>query len=324
MDLSVWPLRSYLLVRLNLELFQKTNPIFNDHSISDFFAGISFFNLIKVLSLPVFALTATADMLKWIFLSFPHYALGSSLFNMNQAKILSEVCHIQCERLARTWINLEFGLKFVIPIPRRLKEYAHLIPELLKEYSGFINIDAIIQDVREYAGWIHNATSTDLTVLHNILEELNSYVNVTQVDGILQAIKNYVGSIQIDTLPQHFANHANFSIPHEMGNNFTNFENIFYEIDGLNNSTNEVIISPQFGDYNNLTDVGTLLQQIKHYAHLIHKNPILQEIGNFPGHIHIDPSINGSNLNLLVKWNDSFQIRCDPNKLCSEYFVHRK
>lgn len=37
-------------------------------------------------------------MLKWIFLAFPHYALGYSLFNLNQLKMLSEVCRLKFQQ----------------------------------------------------------------------------------------------------------------------------------------------------------------------------------------------------------------------------------
>lgn len=146
--------------------FQKnTNLIF-------FSTGISFFNLIKVLSMPAFGLSATGDMLKWIFLAFPHYALGSSLFSMNQAKITSEVCRIQCERLQHALINLELSFNLAIPIPQYIKNYAIWIPIVLNNYADKIHLDTIIQEIRNYAKLLHidpifNGTDLSLRVKWN-------------------------------------------------------------------------------------------------------------------------------------------------------------
>lgn len=61
--------------------------------------GTSFFKLIMIMLLPILKLEEMADRLKWIFLAFPHYALGNSLYNMNQFRISVDVCQLKCERL---------------------------------------------------------------------------------------------------------------------------------------------------------------------------------------------------------------------------------
>ena len=49
--------------------------------------------------MPILNLSEMADGLKWVFLAFPHYALGYSLSNMNMFRITVEACHLNCERL---------------------------------------------------------------------------------------------------------------------------------------------------------------------------------------------------------------------------------
>lgn len=185
--------------------------------------------------MPAFALRATADMLKWIFLSFPHYALGLSLFNMNQFKIAAEVCRIHCERLQNTSFTLEFVLDFVIRIPQYIIDIAHLM-----------GVDPILEEIKRYAHLIPTGI---------ILQEMSHYANLTNVDIIPHGIANSSGSIDGNDFPQ------------------------------------------------NMTDLDT----------------IIQELRNYTGLIQIDPTINGSNLNMRVKWNQTLKMSCDPNVMCSKY-----
>lgn len=220
--------------------------------------------------MPVFNLTATVDMLKWIFLPFPHYALGSSLFNMNQAKIAGEVCRVQCERLQRTFVDFEFGFNLVIHFQRDIVKYMVSIGAFLSSHANLIRIETLLEEIRNYVSLI----PTDI-----IPQELRNYVNLTHIDTLLQVSRDYSSLIPIEIIPQAIKYYTNL----------TNADNILEEM------RNNV----------NLTDVDT----------------ILQEMSNYTGLIHIDPIINGTDLILRVKWNQTIQMGCDPNKICSEYFV---
>ncbi|XP_055297532.1 phospholipid-transporting ATPase ABCA3-like isoform X2 [Sitodiplosis mosellana] len=156
-------------------LFSTASYGFVSMVITFIFTGISFFNLIKILSMPDLGLSTTANMLKWIFLSFPHYALASSLLNMNQIKIATEVCHIQCERMQNTTINFEIGFDLSIPIPQdkdHLIDYAISIYLLLKKYADLMHADTIFQDIIKYINLyqidpIVNGTNLNLHIKWN-------------------------------------------------------------------------------------------------------------------------------------------------------------
>lgn len=62
------------------------------------FTGTSFIKLIMIMLIPMLNLADWADRLKWLFLAFPHYALGNSFLNMNEIRINSKVCHFKRER----------------------------------------------------------------------------------------------------------------------------------------------------------------------------------------------------------------------------------
>lgn len=92
--------------------------------------------------MPAFDLMQSVNMLKWGFLAFPHFALGSSLFNMNQAKIATEVCRIQCERMHNSSIKVDFGFDLPLPIPQNTADmsiYAILVFLLFAKYGHIYN-----------------------------------------------------------------------------------------------------------------------------------------------------------------------------------------
>lgn len=62
-------------------------------------AGITVFFVIMAMSFPAFKLTDTANVLKWIFLVFPHYSLSSILNNLNQMSTMDRVCEAKCNQL---------------------------------------------------------------------------------------------------------------------------------------------------------------------------------------------------------------------------------
>ncbi|XP_031627171.1 ATP-binding cassette sub-family A member 3-like, partial [Contarinia nasturtii] len=97
--LTIFALSSLAVTFVSSFLFSTTSYGFVSLTIIFIFTGNSFFNLINILSLPALNLTETANMLKSIFLIFPHYALGYSLFNLNQLKIESEVCRLKFEQM---------------------------------------------------------------------------------------------------------------------------------------------------------------------------------------------------------------------------------
>lgn len=66
---------------------------------SNTFLGITFVNIIQVMSVPALELSHIADGLKWIFLFFPHYALGYAFINMHQFKIINQICRLQSKHL---------------------------------------------------------------------------------------------------------------------------------------------------------------------------------------------------------------------------------
>lgn len=47
----------------------------------------------------LYDLEHVADILKWIFLIFPHFALSHSLTNINLIIQMEELCQIQCDML---------------------------------------------------------------------------------------------------------------------------------------------------------------------------------------------------------------------------------
>lgn len=49
------------------------------------------------MSLEVYDLVHVADILKWIFMLFPHFALSHSLSNINLIVQAEELCSIRCE-----------------------------------------------------------------------------------------------------------------------------------------------------------------------------------------------------------------------------------
>lgn len=49
--------------------------------------------------MPIVNLIGTADTLKWIFLIFPHFALGNCLHKMHLFRITVQVCKLQCQRI---------------------------------------------------------------------------------------------------------------------------------------------------------------------------------------------------------------------------------
>lgn len=61
--------------------------------------GITVFFVMVAMSFPAFKLTDTADKMKWFFLVFPHYALSSSLYNLNQITTMDRVCTKRCEQI---------------------------------------------------------------------------------------------------------------------------------------------------------------------------------------------------------------------------------
>ena len=118
--------------------------------------------------MPAFDLTQSADMLKWIFLTCPHYALGSSLYNMNQVKIATEVCRIQCERMHNTSINVDFDFDLPLPIPQNTEDmstYALLGFLLVTKYGHIYNsIDIMNYIKRCMINPVVNGTALDLHV----------------------------------------------------------------------------------------------------------------------------------------------------------------
>lgn len=49
------------------------------------------------MSMEIYDLQDVADILKWIFLIFPHFALSHSLMNINLIIQGEELCRIRCE-----------------------------------------------------------------------------------------------------------------------------------------------------------------------------------------------------------------------------------
>ncbi|XP_055326120.1 phospholipid-transporting ATPase ABCA3-like, partial [Sitodiplosis mosellana] len=97
--LTTFGLSSFAITFVASFLFSNASYGFVALAITFVFTGTSFFKLITIMLLPILDLTKMADGLKWIFLAFPHYALGYSLFNMNQFRIKADVWHLECERL---------------------------------------------------------------------------------------------------------------------------------------------------------------------------------------------------------------------------------
>lgn len=121
--------------------------------------------MIKVLSSPTFDLIQSADMLKWIFLTCPHYALGSSLYNMNQMKIATEVCRIQCERMHNTSVQVDFDFDLPLQMPQTMEEissYVFLALLLFSKYGHLYNSFDIIDYIRKCTVYpVINGTDLD-------------------------------------------------------------------------------------------------------------------------------------------------------------------
>lgn len=55
------------------------------------------FFIVFIMSLEIYDLVHVADILKWIFMFFPHFALSHSLSNINIILQAEELCSIRCE-----------------------------------------------------------------------------------------------------------------------------------------------------------------------------------------------------------------------------------
>lgn len=78
--------------------------------------------------MPALDLSHVADGLEWVFLLFPHYALGYSFTNMHQFKIINEICRLQGKRMKKTVtiVNYIFEEKYVFSYLTRTGETALL------------------------------------------------------------------------------------------------------------------------------------------------------------------------------------------------------
>ncbi|XP_031638213.1 ATP-binding cassette sub-family A member 3-like [Contarinia nasturtii] len=63
------------------------------------FTGTTFFKLITILLSPILNKYEIANQLKRVFLMFPHFSLGDSLYNLNKYRVCKEVCDIKTQEM---------------------------------------------------------------------------------------------------------------------------------------------------------------------------------------------------------------------------------
>ena len=58
--------------------------------------GMACFMIVFIMSMEIYDLSDVADILKWIFMFFPHFALSHALSNINTVTQLDEICTLRC------------------------------------------------------------------------------------------------------------------------------------------------------------------------------------------------------------------------------------
>lgn len=79
-------------------LFSIPASGFSNMSIFFVFSSVSMFALIFSLGLESFDMKHVADILSWIFLTIPHFALIDALSNINVNNVIVDVCQRQCDQ----------------------------------------------------------------------------------------------------------------------------------------------------------------------------------------------------------------------------------